>query len=450
MTTLLDAPVLAAANPATHLKCRNCSATYELAAVHVCVACFAPLEIGYDPARLARVTRASIEAGPQRCGATSGCYPRATTPPPAWSLGAGMTPLRRPTGSRAALGIKTPLWIKDDTANPTHSFKDRVVAVASPPPASSASPPRLRLHRQPGQLGRRARRPRRACRRSCSSRTTSSPARSSTTAVYGGTLVGGRRAPTTTSTGCAPSSPASRRPGVRQRQRPPLLRRGLQDARLRGRRAARLAAARADRRADRVGLAADQGRQGVRASSARLGLVEADAVRVFGAQADRLLPVATRLRRRHDASPRSGRHDRQVAGHRQPGRRPLRARRRPRAPAARSRDVTDDEVVEGIRLLAQTEGVFAETAGGVTVATLQKLAARRRARPGSRDRPVQHWRRAEDHRRDGPHQRPDGRDRPDLRRVRSRAQRSGAGPARVTPGPTLRLAAAAAGGTATR
>jgi threonine synthase len=37
--------------------------------------------------------------------------------------------------------------------------------------------------------------------------------------------------------------------------------------------------------------------------------------------------------------------------------------------------VTDDEIVEGIRLLARTEGIFAETAGGVTIASLAKLAA---------------------------------------------------------------------------
>ena len=49
-------------------------------------------------------------------------------------------------------------------------------------------------------------------------------------------------------------------------------------------------------------------------------------------------------------------------------------------------DVTDDEVVEGIRLLARTEGIFAETAGGVTVATLRKLHRDRAARPGRRDR----------------------------------------------------------------
>src|SRR3978361_858199 len=51
-------------NPATHLKCRHCGATSELAAIHVCERCFAPLEIGYDEELLARVTRESIEAGP--------------------------------------------------------------------------------------------------------------------------------------------------------------------------------------------------------------------------------------------------------------------------------------------------------------------------------------------------------------------------------------------------
>ena len=49
-------------------------------------------------------------------------------------------------------------------------------------------------------------------------------------------------------------------------------------------------------------------------------------------------------------------------------------------------DVSDDEVIEGIKLLARTEGIFAETAGGVTVAVLRKLLATGAARPGGRDR----------------------------------------------------------------
>ena len=44
-------------------------------------------------------------------------------------------------------------------------------------------------------------------------------------------------------------------------------------------------------------------------------------------------------------------------------------------------DVTDDEIIEGIRLLAETEGVFAETAGGVTVAVARKLIGQGRLNP---------------------------------------------------------------------
>ena len=59
----------------------------------------------------------------------------------------------------------------------------------------------------------------------------------------------------------------------------------------------------------------------------------------------------------------------------------------------------DDEIRDGIRLLARTTGVFAETAGGVTVAVLRKLVASRQARPGGRDGRLQHRRRAQDPRR---------------------------------------------------
>ena len=63
-------------------------------------------------------------------------------------------------------------------------------------------------------------------------------------------------------------------------------------------------------------------------------------------------------------------------GHRQPGRRSLRARARQPHRRRRSTAVTDDEIRAGIRLLAETTGIFTETAGGVTTATLAKLAER--------------------------------------------------------------------------
>ena len=118
--------------------------------------------------------------------------------------------------------------------------------------------------------------------------------------------------------------------GVRQRQRPPLLRRGLQDPGLRDRRAARLAPARPDRHPGRLRLAADQGAQ---------GLPGADQARPRRGQAlpdlrrpgDRLLAGLGGLqgRRRRDP-PGQARHHRQEPGHRQPRRRHLRARHLPR------------------------------------------------------------------------------------------------------------------------
>ena len=94
---------------------------------------------------------------------------------------------------------------------------------------------------------------------------------------------------------------------------------------------------------------------------------------MFGAQSAGCSPIATAFDEgdRRGAPGASDRH-RQVAQHRQPGRRPVRARC---GALDRRRDgaVDDDEIREGIRLLARTTGVFAETAGGVTVAVLRKL-----------------------------------------------------------------------------
>ncbi|MDQ1630111.1 MAG: threonine synthase, partial [Frankiaceae bacterium] len=91
MTSVLDRP--SRVNPATNLKCRHCGATYELAAIHVCERCFAPLEIGYDEDLLARVTRESIEAGPYNLWRYVGLLPAGHDPATRVSLGAGWTPL---------------------------------------------------------------------------------------------------------------------------------------------------------------------------------------------------------------------------------------------------------------------------------------------------------------------------------------------------------------------
>ncbi|BCJ66071.1 threonine synthase [Polymorphospora rubra] len=116
--------------PARALVCRGCGAEYPLAAQHACYACFGPLEVAYDQAALARVTRADIEAGPNNMWRYAALLPAGQDPATRVTLDPGMTPLVAAPGLAAELGISAPLWVKDDSGNPTHSFKDRVVSVA--------------------------------------------------------------------------------------------------------------------------------------------------------------------------------------------------------------------------------------------------------------------------------------------------------------------------------
>jgi threonine synthase len=129
MTSAISAPT-AITSPARGLVCRACGAEYPLAAQHACYECFGPLEVAYDPAALARVTRAQIEAGPKSIWRYAGLLPAGQDPESRVTLNPGYTPLISAPGLAATLGLTAPLWVKDDSANPTHSFKDRVVSVA--------------------------------------------------------------------------------------------------------------------------------------------------------------------------------------------------------------------------------------------------------------------------------------------------------------------------------
>jgi threonine synthase len=114
--------------PATSLRCRNCQAEHEPGPSAVCSKCFGPLDPVYDLAALrGRVTRESIEAGPASIWRYAELLP--VEAPTAARLAPGLTPLVPASRLASALGL-TELYLKLDTANPTHSFKDRVVAVA--------------------------------------------------------------------------------------------------------------------------------------------------------------------------------------------------------------------------------------------------------------------------------------------------------------------------------
>ncbi|HEU4461291.1 MAG TPA: threonine synthase [Solirubrobacterales bacterium] len=111
------------------LKCKECGTTYELDASYVCENCFGPLEVSYDFGGLdAAEVKRRIQAGSQGIWRYRDFLPfkgKASDP-----LEPGLTPLLRADRLAERLGVDAEIWIKNDAANPTHSFKDRVVAVA--------------------------------------------------------------------------------------------------------------------------------------------------------------------------------------------------------------------------------------------------------------------------------------------------------------------------------
>src|SRR5688572_17112046 len=110
------------------LKCKECATEYPLEARYVCENCFGPLEVAYDFSGLdASETKRKIQAGPRSIWRYADFLPFEQRPRSA--LDAGTTPLVRADRLAAELGIRE-VWVKNDAANPTHSFKDRVVCVA--------------------------------------------------------------------------------------------------------------------------------------------------------------------------------------------------------------------------------------------------------------------------------------------------------------------------------
>lgn len=114
---------------ATALKCRECGREYPLDPIHVCEFCFGPLEVAYDfEAMRKTVTREAIERGPLTLWRYRDLLP--CDADGAVDIGAGFTPLVRASNLGKDLGLRH-LYVKNDCVNPTWSFKDRVVAVAS-------------------------------------------------------------------------------------------------------------------------------------------------------------------------------------------------------------------------------------------------------------------------------------------------------------------------------
>jgi threonine synthase len=114
--------------PADALKCKECETEYALEARFVCERCFGPLEVSYAPPKAdAAELKRRIQAGPLNLWRYADFLPLERVP--SRSLHTGFTPLVRADRLAERLGLGE-VWVKNETANPTHSFKDRVVSVA--------------------------------------------------------------------------------------------------------------------------------------------------------------------------------------------------------------------------------------------------------------------------------------------------------------------------------
>ena len=123
---------------AEKLRCRECGTEYDLEARYVCDRCFGPLEVQYTARELPDVgeLRRRIQAGPQNIWRYAEFLPLDAPPGPSVrsssraGLPAGCTPLIKADRLAERLGLHE-VWVKNDAHNPTHSFKDRVVSVAA-------------------------------------------------------------------------------------------------------------------------------------------------------------------------------------------------------------------------------------------------------------------------------------------------------------------------------
>ncbi|MCW2540413.1 MAG: putative threonine synthase [Frankiales bacterium] len=362
------------ASPAAALVCRNCGANYPLGPQHACFECFGPLEIGYDAARLASVTRAGIEAGPNSIWRYSGLLPAGQDPSTRVDSGTGMTPLIRADELGARLGFTAPLWVKDDSANPTHSFKDRVVSVAITA-ARELGFTRIACA-STGNLANSV--AAHAARIGMDSivfiPSDLESAKVTQTAVYGGTLVAVEGSYDDVNRLCSELSETD------EFERTAFVNVNVRPYYAEGSKTLGFEVA------EQLGWRLPQQVVAPMASGSLLtkvnkafkemvsiGLVEASDYRVYGAQSAGCSPIATAFVNGTDTvvpvKP-TGIAKSLNIGNPADGPYALDA---VRSTGGAMAFVDDEQIRAGIQLLAETTGVFAETAGGVTTAVLQKL-----------------------------------------------------------------------------
>ncbi|QWC84081.1 threonine synthase [Nocardioidaceae bacterium] len=353
---------------ATALTCRECGHQRELGPFYACDECFGPLEIAYD---LPRLTRGDIAAGPANMWRYRELLPVPTDITSSPNMEAGFTRLVGAGNLARELGMRS-LHVKDDSGNPTHSFKDRVVAVALSAAREFgakvfACPSTGNLANAVAAAGARA-----GMRTVVFIPENLERPKILTTAVYGGTLVAVRG--NYDDVNRLAGEIAGEEEGwafVNVNVRP-FYAEGSKTL------AYEIAEQLGWRLPKQIVIPVASGSQLTKidkgfAELIELGLVEADEYRIFGAQAEGCSPVSQAFRDGHQVV-RPVKPDtiaKSLAiGNPADGPYVLDVVRRTGGAVA---DVTDEQVKDGIQLLARTEGIFAETAGGVTVGVLKKL-----------------------------------------------------------------------------
>jgi threonine synthase len=364
------------------LRCRECGRAYPAEALHVCEYCFGPLEVAYDYEAIASaVSRQSVMSGPPTIWRYADLLPARAAG--AVDLGAGMTPLVRADRLAAELGLGE-LWLKNDTLNPTGSFKDRVTSVALTKARELGF--KVAACASTGNLANSvaAHAARAGMRSYVFIPSDLEPAKIAATAVYGGNLIAIDGTYDDVNRLCAEL--ASEQPSwafvnvnVRTYYAEGSKTLAFEVAEQLGWRAP-----------DHVVVPVASGSQLCKIHKgfhelAMVGLLDEEPnVRVSGAQAAGCSPVATAFAEGVDyirpvkpatiakslaiGNPADGPYALDVV----------------RQTGGALGSVSDDEIVEGIRLLARTEGIFGETAAGVTVATLAKLSSDGIVRPDER------------------------------------------------------------------
>ncbi|BCB95477.1 threonine synthase [Dissulfurispira thermophila] len=352
------------------LKCRECGREYPVDPIYVCEFCFGPLEVVYDYKKIKKVlTKKNIEKRPKSLWRYKELLP--IDGEPQVGLKSGFTPLIKADNLAKELGVKE-LYVKDDTvAHPTLSFKDRVVAVALTKAKefgfdTVACASTGNLAHSVSAHGAKA-----GFKRFVFIPATLEPSKIVASLVYEPNLVAVDGNYDEVNRLCSEIANKYRWAFVNINIRPFY----AEGSKTQGFEIIEQLGWKAP---DNVVVPCASGSLLTKVWKAfkefkEIGILKELETKVFAAQATGCSPISTAIKQGVDVirpvkpntiakslaigNPADGFYATQVV----------------KETGGYGEDVSDEEVVEGIKLLAKTEGIFAETAGGVTIATTKKL-----------------------------------------------------------------------------